>query len=100
MAARSGKTAKEKDAKALEAREVFKFVGGVPRLCLPSVSTAEDARKTVDGALAEYNILLLVKRLAALDDGIREVTSEQKQNCVCDSQREPAKPELLSLIHI
>ena len=35
-------------------------------------------KKTVDGAIAEYNILLVVKRLAALDDGITESTAGLK----------------------
>ena len=77
MAARTGQTPVEKEARAREAREVFKFVGGVPRLCRPSRTSAV-AKATVDGALSEYTVMHMVKKLSALDDAIANSTTGLK----------------------
>ena len=70
MAARPEINPRDREARALEARKAFKFVGGVPRLCLPAVSNPDLAKRAVDGALAEYSIMGMVKKLAVLDDAI------------------------------
>lgn len=78
MAARPAETPEKKEVQAQQAREAFKYVGGVPHLCLPSVSNPEVAKAKVDGALAEYTVTSMVQRLDVLDDAITNSTAGLK----------------------
>ena len=76
MAAGRGKNSRDKAAKIREARKAFKYVGGVPRLCLRI--TADVAKEKVDGALAEFSIMNVINKLSALDDAISEANPGMK----------------------